>query len=406
MDPIAAPHPANSYPPPDAGRAPPLQRELALLARGPEAAISPELLAAYAAAAAPNSLRAFRCDITAFDTWCRNRNERTVPARAEAVAQYLAARVGEGAAPASLARARASIAKLHKLCRVGDPTQDELVTLTLAAHRRARGVAQKQARPLRFRGAVKDPLADAPRGINVRAALEACDATLPGLRDRALLSVAYDTGLRASELVGIVAGDIVEAVDPDARLLKIARSKGDPEGEGATAYLSPRSVAALAAWLAAAGIAAGPVFRRVIVRRYAARPARAKVNSNTLAWNARWDKTWFTGRDASDARVEYDIGAGALHSGSVTPIFRAILRRAFDARAFGDLDARTFAAQLAQISAHSTRVGVNQDYFASGEDLAGIMDALRWKSPRMPLVYNRNLAAEQGAAGRMLGKLK
>ena len=82
------------------------------------------------------------------------------------------------------------------------------------------------------------------------------------------------------------------------------------------------------------------------------------------------------------------------------------LRRAFDARAFGDLDAKTFAEQLAQISAHSTRVGVNQDYFASGEDLAGIMDALRWKSPRMPLVYNRNLAAEQGAAGRMLGKLK
>jgi hypothetical protein len=33
------------------------------------------------------------------------------------------------------------------------------------------------------------------------------------------------------------------------------------------------------------------------------------------------------------------------------------------------------------------------------------MDALRWKSPRMPLLYNRNLAAEQGAAGRLLGKL-
>ena len=145
MDPIAVPHPADSPAPPAAGRAAPLGRELALLARGPEAAISPELLAAYAAAAAPNSLRAFRADITAFDTWCRNRGAPTVPARAEAVAQYLAARAGEGAAPASLARARASIAKLHKLCRLADPTQDELVTLTLAAHRRERGVAQKQA---------------------------------------------------------------------------------------------------------------------------------------------------------------------------------------------------------------------------------------------------------------------
>ncbi len=59
-----------------------------------------------------------------------------------------------------------------------------------------------------------------------------------------------------------------------------------------------------------------------------------------------------------------------------------------------------------QISAHSSRVGVNQDYFAGGENLAGTMDALRWKSPRMPLLYNRNLAAEQGTAGRLLGKLQ
>jgi hypothetical protein len=100
------------------------------------------------------------------------------------------------------------------------------------------------------------------------------------------------------------------------------------------------------------------------------------------------------------------VGEGALHPGAVTPIFREILRRAFTCGAFGDLDSKVFAERLTQISAHSTRVGINQDYFAAGENLAGIMDALRWKSPRMPLLYNRNLAAEQGAAGRLLGKMK
>jgi integrase len=123
---------------------------------------------------------------------------------------------------------------LHRLCRLPDPCQGELVKLTLIGHRRKLGVAQKQARPLRFKGAVRDPLADAPRGINVRAALDACNDTLTGLRDRALLSVAYDTGLRASELVAIMIEDMIEALDPDARLLMIARSKGDQEGEGAT----------------------------------------------------------------------------------------------------------------------------------------------------------------------------
>ncbi len=62
---------------------------------------------------------------------------------------------------------------------------------------------------------------------------------------------------------------------------------------------------------------------------------------------------------------------------------------------------RTFHA----MPSHSTRVGLNQDLFTSGEDLAGIMDALRWKSPRMPLAYNRNLAAEHGAAGRLMAKI-
>ena len=383
-----------------------LARELALLGREPGVAVDHGLLSAYASASAPNSLRAFRTDVTAFDTWCRNRRLGTIPASPGTVANFLKYRAEQGAAPASLTRYRASIAKLHRLCRVANPCGDELVRLTVAGLRREAGVAQRQARPLRFRGAVKDPLADAPRGINVRAALDACDGTLPALRDRALLSIAYDTGLRASVLVAIAVEDLQEALDPDARLLRIGRSKGDQEGEGATAYLSPRSVAALLAWLEAAGIEAGPVFRRVIVRRYKAQAGRGKVDPATIAWNARWDSSWFVPRAAQAARTEYDVGETALHAGSVTPIFRAILRRAFDAGAFGDLDARTFADQLKQISAHSTRVGVNQDYFASGENLAGIMDALRWKSPRMPLQYNRNLAAEQGAAGRLLGKLK
>ena len=248
--------------------------EFALLAYAPGAAIDRDLLAAYAAAAAPNSLRAFRCDIGAFDDWCRAHAHRTLPASPSIVAGFLEARAGQGAAAASLTRYRASIAKLHRLCHLPDPCQDELVKLTLAGQRRANGVLQKQARPLRFRGVVKDPLSDAPRGINVRAALEACADTPAGLRDRALLSVAYDTGLRASELVAITVEDIVAAIDPDARLLRIGRSKGDQDGEGATAYLSPRSASALTAWLDIAGIETGPVFRRVVVRRYKARAAR------------------------------------------------------------------------------------------------------------------------------------
>jgi len=367
--------------------------------------INAELISAYQAASSPHSIRALKSDLEAFDLWCRRMKRIALPATPEIVADYLDARAGQGSKPASLGRYKASIAKIHQLLDLKDPTQAELVKLRLRAIRREKGTAQAQARPLRFKGPVKDVERDKPRGINVRALLEACMDDLPGLRDRALLSVAYDSGLRASELVAIAMEHVLEALDPEARLLSIPRSKGDKEGEGATAFLSPRSVRAIAAWTDAAGITSGPLFRRVQVRRYKARPAVKGRRIDSISSREKWDLRKTLSKPAVPARIEYDIGAVALHPGSIGPIWRTIIQRAYDRGALGDLAADDLARMLKGISAHSTRVGLNQDLFASGEDLAGIMDALRWKSPRMPLTYNRNLAAEAGAVGRLVGRM-
>jgi integrase len=367
--------------------------------------VDAELIAAYQAASSRHTLRALASDLGAFDLWCRKNGRLTLPATPEVVADYLGARAGEGSRPASLNRYKASIAKIHQLLDLKDPTQAELVKLRLRAIRREKGTAQAQARPLRFKGPVRDVERDKPRGLNVRALLEACDENLPGLRNRALLSVAYDTGLRASELVVIAVADIMEALDPEARLLAIARSKGDQEGEGATAYLSPRSVRAIAAWRAASEIEDGPLFRRVQVRRYKARKAVPGRRIDSISGRETWDLRKTLPKPAVPARVEYDIGEAALHPGSIGPIWHAIIRQAFDRGALPDLTKDDLERLLKGISAHSTRVGLNQDLFVAGEDLAGIMDALRWKSPRMPLAYNRNLAAEQGAAGRLMAKI-
>lgn len=363
------------------------------------------LFAAFEAASSPHSLRALRSDLEAFDLWCRRTGRIALPATPQVVADYLDARAGQGAKPASLARYKASIAKIHQLLDLKDPTPASLVKLRLQAIRRRLGTAQKQARPLRFKGPVRNVERDKPRGLNVRALLEACAEDLPGLRDRALLSVAYDTGLRASELVAIEVEHILEALDPEARLLAIPRSKGDPEGQGATAFLSPRSVRAITAWSQAAGIVEGPVFRRVQVRRYKARAAVPGEPIGRRDTEGKWVWTRTEGTPAQPARKQYDVGEAALHPGSIGPLYRAIIRRAFARGALPDLTADDLARLLDGISAHSTRVGLNQDLFASGDDLAGIMDALRWKSPRMPLAYNRNLAAEQGAAGRLMAKI-
>lgn len=372
---------------------------------GERVVVNEALIAAYQAASSPHSIRALKSDLEAFDLWCRRHNRVALPASPETVADYLDARAEKGSKPASLGRYKASIAKIHMLLDLKDPTPASLVKLRLQAIRRRLGTAQKQARPLRFKGPVRNVERDEPRGLNVRALLECCAEDLPGLRDRALLSAGYDTGLRASELVAIEVEHIIEAIDPDARLLSIPRSKGDQEGEEATAYLSPRTVRAIAAWLEAAGIGEGAVFRRVNVRRYKARAAVRGRRIDSISGRESWDLRKTLSKPAVPARVEYDVGEGALHPASVGPIYRSMIQRAFDCGALADLTADDLVRLLKGISAHSTRVGLNQDLFVVGEDLAGIMDALRWKSPRMPLAYNRNLAAEQGAAGRLMAKI-
>ncbi|WP_310227391.1 tyrosine-type recombinase/integrase [Sphingobium xenophagum] len=367
--------------------------------------VNEPLIAAYQAASSPHSIRALRSDLEAFDLWCRRHNRISLPAIPETVADYLDARAAQGSKPASLGRYKASIARIHLLLDLKDPTPASLVKLRLQAIRRRLGTAQKQARPLRFKGPVRNVERDEPRGLNVRALLESCAEDLPGLRDHALLSAGYDTGLRASELVAIEVEHMIEAIDPDARLLSIPRSKGDQEGEGATAYLSPRTVRAIAAWLAAAGIEKGAVFRRVNVRRYKVKAAARGRSIDSISGREAWDLRKTLPKRAVPGRVEYDLGEGALHPASVGPIYRSMIQRAFDAGALVDLTTDDLTRLLKGVSAHSTRVGLTQDLFTSGEDLAGIMDALRWKSPRMPLAYNRNLAAEQGAAGRLMAKL-
>jgi integrase len=338
---------------------------------GERIVVNEGLIAAYQAASSPHSIRALKSGLEAFDLWRRRANRIALPAMAETVADYPDARAGRGSRPASLARYKASIAKIHQLLDLKDPTLAPLVKLRLQAVRREKGVAQKQARPLRFKGPLRDVERDKARGLNIRALLDSCGDDLPGLRDRALLSAAYDTGLRASELVAVAVEHIEEAIDPEARLLKILRSKGDQDGEGGTAYLSPRTVSAIAAWTGAAEITAGPLFRRVQVRHYKARAAVRGRPIDSISGREAWDLRKTLSKAAAKARVEYDIGTVALHPGSIGPAFRSIIQRAFDLGALPDLTAEDLARLLKGISAHSTRIGLNQDLFASGEDLAG-----------------------------------
>jgi site-specific recombinase XerD len=345
--------------------------------------IDPSLVEAAARAWSANTIRAFLSDIRLWDSWCRLSRVATGEAAPQTVAAYVRALSGQdhdsAAARATTPRAAATIARYlvsigwaYRMAGRDDPTAAPLVRLELKAARKVLGTRQRQARAIRFKGEGTD--LDAPAsGVSLAVLLKATRRDLLGARDRALLLTAYDTGCRRSELAAMQVTDI-EGPDSDgAGVIAIGRSKTDQEGQGALAYLSPQAMHAIEEWRSKAGITSGALFRRV--------------------------ETWFDGSVRS-------VGEGALHPGSITLIYKRLVRQAFAKRLLGEMGEAEALRWIKAVSSHSIRVGVAQDNIAAGEGLPAIMQAYRWRDPKTVMRYGAKLAARSGASARMAARFQ
>ncbi|AKM12081.1 MULTISPECIES: tyrosine-type recombinase/integrase [Sphingomonadales] len=344
---------------------------------------------AAVAAMAPATKAAITADLKCFLAWCKSRRPvaTAVPAEPETLVHYLrwlakGSDTRTPAKPATLARRIASIARVHRMLGFGDseplPTQAGMVRDTLKGIRRDKRHRQRQAGPLRLGDAMAEGQG-APEGVTVKALLASCSTDIIGLRDAALISLAYDAGLRVSELVGTEVADLRQVGDGSGRL-EIGHSKTDQLGEGALAWLSPETMGHISAWLLASGIGEGPVFRRINVLTSPPDPAGQQI-------------------------VRHYIGAKPLTRQGVVAILR---RRVLEAIDLGhvELEPGMEGDTVRALSAHSFRVGLTQDLFAAGEDGAGIALALRWSSQTTALRYARELAVGSNAAARVLGNLR
>jgi integrase len=205
-------------------------------------------------AKAENTRIAYRAAVRAWCAWCEHRGLTPLPASGADVATFLAAERRRGLAPNTIDLRRAAIRYLHRAAGCAVPTGDVCVAETVA------GIRRDAAR----KGEAPEKKAAATASI-VRQMLAQTPDDLRGLRDKALILVAFAGALRRSELVAIR----VERLEQTERGLRltIPQSKGSqaaavivplPYGE---TELCP--VRALARWRAAADITAGPVFRRI-----------------------------------------------------------------------------------------------------------------------------------------------
>lgn len=146
----------------------------------------------------------------------------------------------------------AVLAKWHALKDWPSPTEATTVRTLL---REARKAQTRQGVSVRKKSAaVREPL---------EAMLATCSDGVRGLRDRALLLLAWSGGgRRRSEVVGLQVGD-VRQLDADTWLYTLGITKTETGGVRREKPLRGPAAQALAAWLAAAPASTGPLFRRV-----------------------------------------------------------------------------------------------------------------------------------------------
>lgn len=197
-----------------------------------------------------NTRRAYKSDWADFTSWCQRVDVQALPAAPIDVARYLAQLADDGRKTSTIQRRTAAIASIHKAAGHEPPTNFEGVKAVMRGIRRRVGKRKRKAAP-----ATAELLGQA---------IAAIPCNKRGLRDRALVLVGFAGAFRRSELVDIKVNDIERR--PRGILVHLERSKTDQEGKGAALPIpngKMRVVSALDAWLEAAGITEGPVFRSV-----------------------------------------------------------------------------------------------------------------------------------------------
>ena len=295
--------------------------ELNLKARAALAETLKRIDGAYA----PASIRAYKADFNELIHFCDEEEEDALPTHPQTIANFIVKMSNGKRSSASIRRAVAGIATIHKLNRYPDPTKDPDVVLEMRRMHRKLGRSCSQA------GSINADTLD--------KLLLATDDSIRGIRDRALLLVAYDTLCRRSELVSLQVKDvkinIKNGIETSSILLR--KSKTDQDATGKWLHLSQRAHLALAEWI-------------------------KKLPDG--------QEMLYCGLNRA-LDISPQIGAGQINR-----IYKKIARKA-------GLD----ESAIEGISGHSMRVGAAQDLLNSGASMPIIMQRGRWSKTDTVMRY-------------------
>lgn len=195
---------------------------------------------------ATNTKASYQSQWRRFVAWAEARGVRALPAAPAHVAAYLAERLErDGHRPATLRLGAAALAFIHRVAGQANPCAAAEVRRVLYGATRKAGKQQKQA-PALTEAALAQIRATAYEPRRGRGGWRESRKTAQrrGQVDLALISLMRDALLRISEAAALTWADIEVQPDGTGRL-HIRRSKTDPAGAGAIAFLAAPTMALL-----------------------------------------------------------------------------------------------------------------------------------------------------------------
>jgi integrase len=244
-----------------------------------------------------NTRRAYEGDLRRFAEWCTSAGIAAMPSDPRTVALYMRALADVGRKHSTIMRAVGAICAAHT--RAGHPSP---WTHRHVADMRAALAKELGVRPRKKTAADDDVL---------RRMLAVLPEGLLGLRDRALLILGWCGAFRRSELMALDVADLTKV--PKGLVVLVRQSKTDQERVGEELPIFYSNVAeccpvrSLEAWLTAASIAEGPIFRQL---------GRRMTLGARLAPRAVWDRVR---RYCKLAGLPFkDFGAHSLRSGFIS----------------------------------------------------------------------------------------
>jgi site-specific recombinase XerD len=273
---------------------------------------------------APATIRAYKSNFENFIKYCEEIEQDALPANHKTVVNFIQ-KISDGhLKSASIRMAVASIATIHKLNRFNDPVNDPDVKLEMRRMHRHLGRASSQA-----------------YGINKDLLDKMITATtndLRGARDKALLSLAYDTLCRRSEIVSF---DITDVINKNGQIkICLRKSKTDQNRFGKLISINKEAQINLLKWLQKSNLSSGKLFRGV-------------KNNNQIT--------------------------ASLNKAQINKIFKRLA-----------LKVNVEKENITKISGHSARVGAAQDLLKYGASIPMIMQKGRWSKIDTLMRYIEN----------------